>query len=71
MADKKVNFRIIIFGAGAVGGVVGGLLALSGTPVTLIGRPSNVMSIPVKMGHLSGQSGPAIGKGWGVAWGMG
>jgi 2-dehydropantoate 2-reductase len=45
MADKKVNFRIIIFGAGAVGGVVGGLLALSGTPVTLIGRPSNVKVI--------------------------
>ena len=45
MADKKVNFRIIIFGAGAVGGVVGGLLALSGTPVTLIGRPSNVKII--------------------------
>ena len=34
--------RIIIYGAGAVGGAVGGLLALSGTPVILIGRPYNV-----------------------------
>ena len=37
--------RIIIYGAGAVGGAVGGLLALSGTPVILIGRPNNVNAI--------------------------
>ena len=30
-----------------------------------------LMRIPVKMGHLSGQSGPAVEKGWGAAWGMG
>ena len=30
-----------------------------------------VVRIPVKMGHLSGQSGPAVGKGWGAARGMG
>ena len=32
----------MIYGAGAVGGVIGGLLALSCTPVLLIGRPGNV-----------------------------
>ena len=42
MAEKKDNHRIVIYGAGAVGGVIGGLLALSCTPVLLIGRPGNV-----------------------------
>ena len=42
MLKKKANLRIIIYGAGAVGGVVGGLLTLAGTPVVLIGRPGNV-----------------------------
>jgi 2-dehydropantoate 2-reductase len=44
-AGKKVSLRIVIYGAGAVGGVVGGLLALSDTPVVLIGRPNNVNAI--------------------------
>jgi 2-dehydropantoate 2-reductase len=44
MAEKR-DYRIVIYGAGAVGGVVGGLLALSGTPVLLIGRPANVDAI--------------------------
>ena len=42
MTDKM---RIIIYGAGAVGGAVGGLLALSGTPVVIIGRANNVNAI--------------------------
>ena len=42
MAKKKDDLRIIIYGAGAVGGVVGGLLALAGTTVVLIGRPGNM-----------------------------
>ena len=42
MAETKDNHRIVIYGAGAVGGVIGGLLALSCTPVLLIGRPGNV-----------------------------
>ena len=45
MAEKQDNRRIVIYGAGAVGGVVGGLLALSGTPVLLIGRPGNAEAI--------------------------
>ena len=45
MAEKNDNMRIVIYGAGAVGGVVGGLLALSGIPVVMIGRPGNVNTI--------------------------
>ena len=45
MAETNDNMRIVIYGAGAVGGMVGGLLALSGTPVLLIGRPGNVNAI--------------------------
>ena len=48
MTDSKPvtdKMRIVIYGAGAVGGVVGGLLALSGTPVVMIGRPNNVAVI--------------------------
>jgi 2-dehydropantoate 2-reductase len=41
----KEKMRIIIYGAGAIGGAVGGLLALSGTPVILIGRANNVDAI--------------------------
>jgi 2-dehydropantoate 2-reductase len=39
------TLRIIIYGAGAIGGVLGGLLTLSGTPVVMIGRPGNVDAI--------------------------
>ena len=35
----------MIYGAGAVGGVLGGLLSLSGEQVVLIGRPGNVNEI--------------------------
>jgi 2-dehydropantoate 2-reductase len=45
LIKKKVNFRIVIYGAGAVGGVLGGLLSLSGEQVVLIGRPGNVNEI--------------------------
>jgi len=45
MVEKNDSMRIVIYGAGAVGGVVGGLLALVGTPVVLIGRPGNVNTI--------------------------
>lgn len=37
--------RVIIYGAGAIGGVVGGHLALAGTEVVLIGRPGHVNTI--------------------------
>ena len=45
VTEKKTKIRIVIYGAGAVGGVIGGLLALAGTPVVLIGRPGNVNAI--------------------------
>jgi 2-dehydropantoate 2-reductase len=37
--------RIIVYGAGAIGGVVGGHLALTGREVVLIGRPDHVSAI--------------------------
>ncbi len=37
--------RVIIYGAGAIGGVVGGYLAYSGQQVVLIGRPGHVKLI--------------------------
>ena len=45
MVKKKVNLQIVIYGAGAVGGVLGGLLSLSGAQVVLIGRPGNMNEI--------------------------
>jgi 2-dehydropantoate 2-reductase len=45
LTEHNVKLQIVIYGAGAVGGVVGSLLSLSGTPVVLIGRPSNVKAI--------------------------
>jgi 2-dehydropantoate 2-reductase len=45
MIGEKAKLRIVIYGAGAIGGVVGGLLALSGTAVVLIGRSGNVNAI--------------------------
>ena len=57
MAEKKDNHRIVIYGAGAVGGVIGGLLALSCTPVLLIGRPGK-LELSLNMGSgLSPQGG--------------
>jgi 2-dehydropantoate 2-reductase len=49
MERKTENLRIVIYGAGAVGGVVGGLLALSQTSVVLIGRSHN-MNVINKLG---------------------
>src|SRR5262245_39258075 len=37
--------RIAVLGAGAVGCYFGGMLARAGTPVTLIGRPSQVDAV--------------------------
>ena len=45
MIREKANLRIVIYGAGAIGGVVGGLMALSGTAAVLIGRSGNVNAI--------------------------
>jgi len=37
--------RVIIYGAGAIGGVVGGHLHMAGTEVVLVGRPGHVNAI--------------------------
>ncbi len=38
----RPGLRVIIYGAGAIGGAVGGHLALSGTDVILVGRPGHI-----------------------------
>jgi 2-dehydropantoate 2-reductase len=40
--------RILVFGAGAVGSVLGGLLARAGHAVTLLGRPDHVTAVRTK-----------------------
>jgi len=37
--------RLIIYGAGGIGGVIGGHLARTGHDVVLIGRPGNARAI--------------------------
>ncbi len=45
LIESNKSIRTIIYGAGAVGGVVGGHLALAGKEVILIGRPGHVDAI--------------------------
>ncbi|MFH1651856.1 MAG: 2-dehydropantoate 2-reductase [Chloroflexota bacterium] len=42
---RKKGLRFIIYGTGAIGGAIGGHLALSGKDVILIGRPGQVNAI--------------------------
>jgi 2-dehydropantoate 2-reductase len=44
LSSVKVG-RFIIYGAGAIGGVIGGHLALAGTDVVLIGRPEHMNAV--------------------------
>lgn len=44
-SENKSKLRIIIYGAGAIGGVVGGHLALAGNDVILVGRPGHIDAI--------------------------
>ncbi len=43
--ESNKSIRTIIYGAGAIGGVVGGHLALAGKEVILIGRPDHMNAI--------------------------
>jgi 2-dehydropantoate 2-reductase len=43
--DAEEGGRVAVFGAGAVGCYFGGMLARSGVPVTLVGRPRHVDAI--------------------------
>jgi 2-dehydropantoate 2-reductase len=44
LSSNRVG-RFIIYGAGAIGGVIGGHLALAGTDVVLIGRPEHMNAV--------------------------
>ena len=52
--------RFIIYGAGGIGGVIGGHLARSGHDVVLIGRPGNVKAITRTGCALSHQPAPTF-----------
>ncbi len=43
--EIKGNLRYIIYGAGAIGGVIGGHLTLAGKEVIMVGRPGQVNAI--------------------------
>ena len=45
MTNEKNWPKVAVVGAGAVGGYFGGLLARSGVPVTMIGRPAFVVAV--------------------------
>ena len=45
LAGGNKSTRFIIYGVGAIGGVVGGHLALAGKEVVLVGRPDQVSAI--------------------------
>ncbi|MFH1651427.1 MAG: 2-dehydropantoate 2-reductase [Chloroflexota bacterium] len=44
-AGSSGNLRYIIYGAGAIGGILGGYLALSGKDVVMVARPGHVEAI--------------------------
>lgn len=49
--------RILVIGAGAIGCLVGGKLALSGQPVTLVGRPAFVTAVRAAGLRLDDEAG--------------
>jgi len=55
--------RIVIVGAGALGSVLGGYLALAGEDVTLIGRPAHVEAIRRRGLQIEGVRGPHVVRG--------
>jgi 2-dehydropantoate 2-reductase len=52
LANETKKSRVIILGAGAIGGALGGHLALSGTEVVLVARPGHVNRINEKGLHF-------------------
>lgn len=56
----EVRMKIAVVGAGAVGSLVGGLLADGGEDVTLIGRSAHVQAIQEHGLHLEGAVGERI-----------
>ena len=54
MKDSSRKSRIAIMGAGAIGSVIGGMLARNGHEVTLVGRKSHIDEIMRSGLHISG-----------------
>ncbi len=62
MAKTDSGRRYIIFGAGGIGGIVGGHLAMAGNEVILIGRPAHMEAVRQKGLKLVKPDGPHIIK---------
>ena len=58
--DANPKPKIVVVGAGAVGSLIGGLLARGGEDVTLIARQSHVEAIHEKGLHIEGVLGKLI-----------
>ena len=58
--NSPTNPKIVVIGAGAVGSLLGGLLARAGSDVTLIGRPEHVAAINKTGLHIDGIVGEFI-----------
>jgi 2-dehydropantoate 2-reductase len=55
--SQQMNPKIAVVGAGAIGSLLGGLLARAGNDVTLIGRPGHVEAINKTGLHIEGVLG--------------
>lgn len=60
MAEAPPGRRICIFGAGAIGGLIGARLAASGTAVTLIGRGAHLAAMRETGLRLQSASGESV-----------
>jgi 2-dehydropantoate 2-reductase len=61
--DKAIQYtkpKIAVLGAGAVGSLIGGLLARAGEDVTLIARPAHVKAISADGLHIEGVLGDLV-----------
>ena len=62
MATKQTISRFVIYGAGGIGGVIGGHLAMSGHNVVLIGRPDHMNAVRRQGLRLVTPAGPQVLK---------
>jgi 2-dehydropantoate 2-reductase len=62
LTTGRKNPRFIIYGAGAIGGVIGGHLAMAGRDVVLIGRPDHMNAVRREGLKLVTPTGPRLLK---------
>ena len=62
MTTKQTIPRFVIYGAGGIGGVIGGHLAMAGRDVVLIGRPDHMNAVRRQGLKLVTPTGPRLLK---------